>query len=396
MTRLREPADAVRRFPPGKALAVLSQPDCPDELAHVIPISEAFSPTYAQARDRFVAAAAALQLPAERHVHPSARGAEGEELSVDVALLGNPAASALLVLTSGMHGVEGFCGSGCQTRLLHDEAILAAVEASGIGVLFHHAVNPYGFSWLHRTNEDNVDLNRNFRDFSRPTARNAAYAGVHAMMVPAEWPPTAENGAAIAAHVAAHGRAAVQSAVSSGQSDYADGLFYAGVAPAWSNVVLRDVLQRHGAKRGKLGWIDFHTGLGPWGHGEKIYSGPPDPAMIARAKAWYGADVTSFYDGSSTSAALTGVSFHAALEACPDAEFTGIALEYGTLPFEATLQALRADQWLRNHPATDAVTRATIKRQLRDAFHDEREEWKAMVYAQARVAVLQALRSMRG
>ncbi|HSQ81152.1 MAG TPA: M14 family metallopeptidase [Casimicrobiaceae bacterium] len=360
----------------------------------MIPITEAFSPTYAKAREKFVAAAAALRLPAERHVHPAARGAEGEELSVDVARLGNPDGDALLVLTSGMHGVEGFCGSGCQTALLHDEAILAAVEASGVGVLLHHAVNPYGFSHLHRTNEDNVDLNRNFRDFARPPARNAAYAEVHAMMVPAEWPPTPANGAAIAAYVAAQGRAALQSAVSSGQSDCPDGLFYAGVAPVWSNVVLRDVLHRHGAGRRKLGWIDFHTGLGPWGHGEKIYSGPADPVMIARAKAWYGADVTSFYDGSSTSPLLTGVSFHAALEACPEVEFTGIALEYGTLSLEATLQALRADQWLRNHPGTDAATRAAIKRQLRDAFHDEREEWKAMVYAQARVAVLQALRAM--
>ncbi|HEV2219343.1 MAG TPA: DUF2817 domain-containing protein, partial [Casimicrobiaceae bacterium] len=293
-----------------------------------------------------------------------------------------------------MHGVEGFCGSGCQVALLHDEVIVAAVAATGVAVLFHHAVNPYGFSWLHRTNEDNVDLNRNFRDFSSPPAHNAAYAAVHAMMVPADWPPSPDNGAAIAAYVAAHGRSALQRAVSSGQSDRPDGLFYAGVAPAWSNRVLRDVLHRHGRMRRRLGWIDFHTGLGPWGHGEKIYSGPPAPSMIARAKAWYGADVTSYYDGSSTSAPLTGVAYQAALDACPDSELTAIALEYGTVAFEATLQALRADQWLRNQPEADARIRVAIKHQLRDAFHDEREAWKAMVYAQARVVVLQALRAL--
>ncbi|MGC1819333.1 MAG: DUF2817 domain-containing protein, partial [Casimicrobiaceae bacterium] len=166
----------------------------------MIPITEAFASTYAEARAKFVAAAAARHLPAERHVHPEARGAEGEELSADVALLGDPQAQGLLVLSSGMHGVEGFCGSGCQVGLLHDEAILAAVEATGAAVLFHHAVNPYGFSQLHRTNEDNVDLNRNFRDFSSPPAHNAAYAEVHAMIVPPEWPPSRDNGAAIAAY----------------------------------------------------------------------------------------------------------------------------------------------------------------------------------------------------
>ena len=49
--------------------------------------------------------------------------------------------------------------------------------------------------------------------------------------------------------------------------------------------MLRDVLQRQGRDRQRLGWIDFHTGLGPWGHGEKIHSGPDDAAAIARAKA---------------------------------------------------------------------------------------------------------------
>jgi hypothetical protein len=360
------------------------------------PLADAFAADYADARRRFVAATTALDIPGEHHVHPTARGADGEDLSVDTGLLGDPDAPALLLLTSGMHGVEGFCGSGCQVAMLRDEAIAAAVDASGVAMLFYHAVNPFGFSHLHRTNEDNVDLNRNFRDFSLPQPHDAAYAEVHAMMVPDVWPPTRENAAAIAAYVAERGRAALQSAVSRGQGDRQDGLFYAGTEPAWSNRVLRHVLARHGVARKRIGWIDFHTGLGPWGHGEKIFSGPPDAAMIARSKAWYGVDVTSFYDGSSTSAVLSGVANQAALDACPQAEFTGMALEYGTLPLDVTLAALRADQWLRNHPDAAAATRAAIKRQLKAAFHDESDAWKAMVYAQARVAVLQALRALRG
>lgn len=361
----------------------------------MLDISAAFAATYAEARDKFHAAANAGALTVERHVHPHARGAAGEELSVDVALLGDPGARALLVLTSGMHGVEGFCGSGCQVAMLHDDAVLSVVHRSGVAVLFHHAVNPYGFSHLRRTNEDNIDLNRNFRDFRAPPAQNAAYASVHSMIVPDTWPPSDANSAAVAAYVAQHGAAKLQAAISSGQGEFADGLFFAGRAPAWSNAVLRDVLQRFGASRQHLGWIDFHTGLGPWGHGEKIFSGPDDAGMLARAKAWYGSDVTTFYDGSSTSAALTGVSFHAALDACPHAQYTGIALEYGTQSFNDVLQALRAEQWLTNHPATDAATHARIKRRMRDAFYGDSDAWKAIVYGQARVAVLQALRALQ-
>lgn len=360
----------------------------------MIDVPAAFAATYAEARAKFRHAAKARGLDAVRHVHPHAVGAQGEELAIDTALLGAAGARALLVLLSGMHGVEGFCGSGCQVALLCDDTVIEAIRQSGAAVLLCHAVNPYGFSHLRRTNEDNIDLNRNFRDFSAPPAPNAAYASVHRFVVPPTWPPTSDNRAIIDDYIARYGATRLQAAVSSGQCEFPDGLFYAGRAPAWSNTMLRDVLRDHGRGRERLGWIDFHTGLGPWGHGEKIYSGPDDPSMAARAKAWYGCDVTSYYDGTSTSAALRGVSFQAALDACPHAEFTGIGLEYGTQPFNDVFQALRAEQWLANHPEVGEPTRSTIKRRMRAAFHDDCDAWKIIVYGQARVAVLQALRAL--
>src|SRR6188472_2882491 len=91
-------------------------------------LAAAFAPTYAEARRRFVAAAQARSLAVERHVHPQVRGARGEDLSIDVALLGDPHAPALLVITSAMHGVEGFGGSGCQIALLADPMVAASVN----------------------------------------------------------------------------------------------------------------------------------------------------------------------------------------------------------------------------------------------------------------------------
>ena len=64
------------------------------------------------------------------------------------------------------------------------------------------------------------------------------------------------------------------------------------------------------------------------------------------------------------------------------------------MPFAEALQALRGDQWLRNHPDADAATRTVIKRQIRDAFYCDADDWKGMVYGQARAAVLQALQAM--
>jgi hypothetical protein len=326
-----------------------------------------------------------------RHIHPVCRGAAGEELSIDVAALGDASASGMLLLISGTHGVEGFCGSGCQVALLHDAEFVAAVRATKVRVVFLHALNPYGFSHLHRTNEDNVDMNRNFRDFSTLPAANSAYAGVHDFVVPAAWPPTADNDAKIAAYVARFGEKALQQAITGGQCEYPNGLFYGGVRPAWSNGVLRSVMREEGAGRQQIGWIDFHTGLGPRGHGEKIFAGRNVAADLARTRAWWGDDVTSFLDGSSSSATLTGVNYNVVYDECPGVPYAGIAMEYGTVPFREVLQSLRADQWLSNHSDASAELRTAIKQQIRDAFYCDADDWKAMVFAQARVACVAAV-----
>lgn len=353
--------------------------------------AEAFGTSYAEARAKFRAAAAARGIGVQAHVLPGARGAQGEELATDVALLGVRDAERLLIVTSGTHGVEGFCGSGCQVALVADDAFCAAVAKAGIGVLFVHAINPHGFSHLRRVNEDNVDLNRNFRDFTVPIPRNEAYAEVHGFMLPSTWPPDERARAALGAYVRARGAAALQAAVSGGQCDYPDGLFFGGKGPTWSNRTVRAVLREHASKAKRLVWIDVHTALGPWSHGEKIYAGHDDPAMLARTRAIFGADVTSFYDGTSTSAKVAGVVCQAAIGECAGAEFAGIGLEYGTRPVDVVFDALRADHWLALHPEAPGELRASIKQAMLGAFYDDSVEWQARILAQARVAAVQAL-----
>ena len=357
-------------------------------------LQSAFSQDYATARARFRAAATAHGAALTENVHPHAQGPNGEPLAMDVALAGASDASALLVVTSGTHGVEGFCGSGIQVALLEDPAIKGAFAAAKVTLALVHAVNPYGFAHLRRTNEDNVDLNRNFRDFAAPPPANAAYAEVHGFIVPTAWPPGADTEQRLGAYLAQHGPAKLQAAVTTGQYEHDDGLFFGGRAPAWSNTTLRNVFRTTGAGRTRIGWIDVHTGLGPPGHGEKIYSGPDDATMLARTRAWFGADVTSFYTGSSSSAAVTGSVSAAAIDECPAARYAGIGLEFGTVPLTHTLQALRADQWLANQRGARPPQHAAIKRALLDAFYIDSDEWRGMVYGQARVAVLQALRGL--
>ncbi|NQW92732.1 MAG: DUF2817 domain-containing protein, partial [Polaromonas sp.] len=330
----------------------------------MISVPNAFSSSYAQARVKFLEAAATASLPVQSHAHPL-KGRDGEDLAMDVARDGALSAENLLIVSSACHGVEGYCGSGVQVHALHDGEWLAKARASGTAVLYIHALNPYGFSHLRRTTHENVDLNRNFQDFTKPlpsSAVNAAYRELQPLLLPEQWPPNAANQAAIADFIAAKGQLAYQSAITQGQHEFADGLFYGGNSPTWSNQTLRGVLRQHTKSAKRIGWIDLHTGLGVSGHGERIWAGRDDAVALARARSWWGdgkdghaaTPITSIYDGSSTSAFLTGLMWHSIYQEAPQAEYTGIAMEYGTVPVLDVLGALRAEHWLYNHPEAPA------------------------------------------
>jgi len=352
--------------------------------------AEFFAQTYAEARAKFLAAVEAAKLDVQSHVHPML-GRDGEQLAMDVVRDGPRDAKALLIITSACHGVEGYCGSGVQVALLRDEAWRRAAHEASVAVLYIHALNPYGFSWWRRTTHENVDLNRNFHDFSRPLPANPGYDELAALLVPATWPPSPEVTARIARFVEDRGIESLQAAVSAGQYEHPEGLFYGGRNPTWSQVTLRHVLQQHGRRAAKLGWIDLHTGLGPMGVGERIFACRDDAAALARARAWWGEGVTSIYDGSSSSALLQGLMWNVVFDACPQAEYTGIALEFGTLPVDQMILALRADHWLELHPEAPPAQAAAIKRQVRDAFYVDTPAWKQQLVEQAGEAARQGL-----
>lgn len=321
-------------------------------------------------------------------------GVEGEILAMDVALAGPADAQALLIISSACHGVEGPCGSAVQRALLDDPELLGQAAAGGVALLFIHALNPYGFSWWRRATHENVDLNRNFLDFHQPLPANPAYDELAHLIVPPTWPPSEAVREALARHVDLHGIKALQAIVSRGQYNHPEGLFYGGRDPTWSQQTLRHVLQSLAQRCRRLGWIDIHTGLGPNGHGELIFAGQDDPRALARARAWWGPEVTSIDDGSSSSPALEGLCCRVIAEECPQAEHTGVALEFGTEPIETVLDALRAEQWLENHPEADAATRRTIKQALLDAFYTDTDAWKASVLEQGQACTRRAIEAL--
>ena len=360
----------------------------------MISIADAFGGRYALARARFIAGAASAGLSV-RQYPLGLQGLEGEELTVDVVLDGSPDAERLLIVSSGCHGVEGLCGSGVQVFALHDVEWREKARAQGVAVLYVHALNPHGFSFLRRVTHENVDLNRNFIDFDRPLPANPGYVELHPLLLPEHWPPSLQNETALGQIVSECGEAELQAIISRGQYELPDGLFYGGNAPVWSHTTWRTILQTYGRKATRMAWLDVHTGLGPFGFGERMYAGRNQEADMQRAIRWWGGNgttpVTVPGDGHSASAELTGQMHGAIAEECPQAELTGLTLEFGTIPAIQVLQALRGDHWLHLHPEADPVLIEQIQAQMRHAFYDDSEGWKGQIISQSRQAMFQAV-----
>ena len=358
--------------------------------------SQYFASSYVEARQKFsdAATAAGARLFAESNEH--ARGPAGEALTTDLAWLGPAEAKRVLVTVSATHGAEGFCGAGVQTGTFLSGASRELPRGSAL--LAVHAINPYGFAWVRRVTEDNVDLNRNFVSFAPPLPRNEDYDLLADAICPAEWTPSALAAAKaqLDAFGARHGAAALQRAITAGQYSHADGVFYGGAAPVWSHRTMLAIAKRHLAHAERVAVIDYHTGLGPYGHGERIVTHPAASAAFSRARQWYGDNITSTSLGTSRSSEISGDLLLGLEEALPQTEVTTMALEYGVRPLDETIDAVRADNWLHTRGRLDSPQGRDIKAMIRATFYGDAGDWKDTIFEQALDAQRRALRGLAG
>lgn len=348
---------------------------------------EPLSSSYADARTAFLDAAAQAGARIESFPHPL-KGLEGEDLSIDVAEVGPVDGDHVVLIVSGTHGVEGYCGSALQREHL---STIGDGEHTGPTLVFVHALNPFGFSWVRRVNEDNIDLNRNFIDWSQPPPVNAEYAELAPLLTPTSW--TAEEQErtllGLMGKLEELGIDRLQAIISGGQYDHPTGLFHGGTGPAWSHRWLREWSATRLAKARRVAIIDLHTGLGPWGHGELISSERPDTPEFDRQSGWWH-DAVSMYAGS-VSAPLEGDWLTVASELAPHAEVTGITIEYGTVDPITVLQSLRADAVLHAHGDPTAPEAAAIRAQVRAAFLDDDPTWLETLWPRYREVVTVAV-----
>ena len=330
---------------------------------------------YQAARTAFLDAGASRGATLVCHDHPLA-GPDGAGLAADVAILGPADARHRLLVISGTHGVEGFAGSMCQTAWLREGIDIP----DDLAVVLVHAINPFGFAWVRRVNEDNVDLNRNGVDFSAPLPVNPGYDELADALVPSVWDDATRQSAAtrLLEFANREGFDGLQAAVSSGQYRHPRGIFFGGQARVWSHHTLETIVRSQLGGAHRVAIIDLHSGLGEYGHGELIASHPDAAGRVRLDRCFDGYVIPS--EGNSVSADVSGDVLDSMEHWLPGVEVAGVAIEWGTVDIVAVSDALRADAWLHGYADPRGREAAPIKDELRAGFAPDDPRWAELVF----------------
>jgi hypothetical protein len=343
----------------------------------------AFSDSYAEARQKFVEAARRAGAKLTSYKHPAERGPGGEALYLDVAVLGPGDAARVFVVGSGTHGIEGYPGSAVQRAWLGGRPRLP----KGTAVALFHAQNPWGFAHKTRTTEENVDLNRNFIDFSAPLPANAGYAELHAAVAIRDWSEAsvAAAFASLDAYRERVGEKAFSDAFNGGQYTHPDGIFYGGARPQWANSAFRAAVETHLEKARSVAFLDLHTGIGPWGEHVYLCFHPEGSPARARARAWWGERAVNLQGVTHKKlATYNGTIIDAFAAMLPAAQVTSIVVEFGTLPRRDMQRAGLAQRWMRFEGPRDPVLAAKVRREYEAAFYPADPQWRKSVLEQSR------------
>ncbi len=386
-------------------------------------LTEYYSPHYAAARKRFLDVAVGFHATVQSHPLPG-RGPDGESLLMDVATLGDPDARRVVIVSSGLHGVEGFLGSAIQLAWMSRQGPNWTPPA-GVRVVMVHAINPFGFAWRRRWNENNVDLNRNFLDdrtFLQSDPRyiesRDAYARYKSFLnptsAPSRWEPYSIKAIA---HIMRAGFLAsaqarkrdetlsrvpfkamwklgileLQKTLPVGQYEHPRGLFYGGSQAEASVQLVRECLPAWVGAGSDVMHIDFHSGLGSYGDYRMLLVDDAGSELEQQANATFGASVVEAAGGDTGYNARGQMASHLR-DRLPRCRYQCLTAEFGTYPGMRVLGALRAENRAHHHDRPGTASYRRAKQQISEAFCPADPRWRENVVASGLEIVRQAIK----
>ena len=366
---------------PGIILKAVRQPEPAESYAY----SDSFYESYDEIRAHLQELTADLGTELSSHAIDEADG-----LYIDSFYLpGTESHTNLIVLTTGVHGMEGYIGATMLDVFFRE--IYPTLDPSDTGVLVVANVNPYGMKYFRRYNENNVDLNRNFiLDWdSFDLSSNKEYPKVDTFLG-----PTGKIGNGLWHEVGFYlslgktaitdGADTISDALLTGQYEYPQGVYYGGNGDEASTAYLKDVFsQCLDSDYENIVHIDLHSGYGPR-YNMVIFNSVYETMNEADSQEAFGYDHIIAYDSEAfyaTTGDTTDFFYRLADQKQANASLFSTCFEFGTIGdafFDTILSLKYTIDENRNHwyPTDNATSAEIVRQNYLELFYPTETEWR--------------------
>ena len=299
----------------------------------------------------------------------------------------------LLILSSGVHGIEGFLGSAVQLMVMEDVIRLGHLDTTG--ALLIHGMNPYGFKHFRRVTERNVDLNRNCAiDESLFDTGNEGYKKLQGMLNPKG---KANHRSIKNKHmhlvqlqkVLAESMPVVRQAVLQGQYDYPEGIIFGGKELEPQIVAISAIFREKLKPYARILMIDLHTA---WGRNGTMHLFPNPikdvqiktgmEALFAGYRIDWG-DNKDFYTYGGAFADYIG-------PLVSGKTYYPMVFEFGTFDSQKTFGSLRQLYYMIlenqgfHYGYKDEKTEARVKKDFLEMFFPSDQAWRSKAIVDAK------------
>lgn len=362
-----------------------------------------FQNSYNDCRNAFKTEAAKLQVKFDS-VEIFSRNISGSvdnDLTIDFCYVpAQQKSKKLLILTSGTHGLEGYVGSAVQQMTMNE--ILSDELLDEVGILFVHAVNPYGFKHTRRATENNVDFNRNC-DISNSlfSFENKGYDELLGLTSPQGKANTGSLKNKFFMLIAINqivqkSMSVLKQAILEGQYKHEKGIYFGGFDFEPQVAILSKVFKSVAADYDTVFNIDLHTGYGERGTAH-LFPNPIDDSNVKTNleniftgyKIDWG-DSDDFYTINGSFTDYIG-------KLLSDKYYLPMLFEYGTLNSQKTVGSVKSLQIsiLENQgtqfgykSAKDSIK---IKHDYMEMFNPSSEKWRTKILNDSKTMINQAM-----
>ncbi len=242
----------------------------------------------------------------------------------------------LLVISTGLHGIEGYVGAVMMQLFV--EEYLPQLDPATTGILFIHAINPWGMKHRRRVNPNNVDLNRNFNtDTSKLAEINPNYKKLSPFLNPQK--PLKNHVAAqigflgsVIGNLIKYSIDSIREATLMGQYHTPKGIYHGGAEIQPEAASVMQVLRTRLVDYAQIVHLDMHTGYGPR-YGMTLVNSLREPMTSVQASSKFNyprvaaANPEEFY---SVHGDMMDFVYELAEEINPKAKVYAAAFEFGT------------------------------------------------------------------